>query len=225
MTKTEKKGNIEIEALKDVVVNIGGIEEEEEEWEPMGPTPMPGMADLRDWDYKLMNRYKPFYAPYCEMCCFCTFGKCDLTGGKKGACGLNMEAQQARFVTVACLIGCSAHTAHGRHMLNEILHIYGDREIDMGTSIDIEAPLTRLITGIKPKRLSDFIPVLDYVEEQIAQVMDSIHTGQEGSNIDYESKAFHVGMLDSLGKEVADIVQIVAFDMPKGDPDACFRKC
>ncbi|OYT63315.1 CO dehydrogenase/acetyl-CoA synthase complex subunit epsilon [Methanosarcinales archaeon ex4572_44] len=220
MTKTEKKGNIEIEALKDVVVNIGGIEEEEEEWEPMGPTPMPGMADLRDWDYKLMNRYKPFYAPYCEMCCFCTFGKCDLTGGKKGACGLNMEAQQARFVTVACLIGCSAHTAHGRHMLNEILHIYGDREIDMGTSIDIEAPLTRLITGIKPKRLSDFIPVLDYVEEQIAQVMDSIHTGQEGSNIDYESKAFHVGMLDSLGKEVADIVQIVAFDMPKGDPDA-----
>ncbi|NMG83547.1 MAG: CO dehydrogenase/acetyl-CoA synthase complex subunit epsilon [Methanosarcinales archaeon] len=211
---------IEIEALKNVVINIGGIEEEEEEWETMGPTPMPGIADLRNWDYKLLNRYKPFYAPYCEMCCFCTFGKCDLTGGKKGACGLGMAAQQARFVTIACLMGCSAHTAHGRHLLRNVLKIVGDREINMGTGINIEAPLTRLITGIKPGRLSDFIPVLEYLEEQIAQLMDSTHTGQEGSNLDYESKAYHAGMLDSLGKEVADIIQIVAFDLPKGDPDA-----
>ncbi|MDY6959590.1 MAG: CO dehydrogenase/acetyl-CoA synthase complex subunit alpha, partial [Halobacteriota archaeon] len=182
-----------------------------------GPHPKPGIAGLRDWDFKLMDRYKPFYAPYCEMCCFCTFGKCDLTGNKRGACGLRMDAQQARFVVIACLIGCSAHCGHARHMLHDMIEKFGrDYPIDMGEDVEIEAPLTRLIMGIKPKVIGDFEPVLDYIEEQVVQVTDSVHTGQEGSNLDYESKAFHVGMLDSLGKEVADIVQQVCFKYPIG---------
>ncbi|RLF09789.1 MAG: acetyl-CoA decarbonylase/synthase complex subunit alpha, partial [Thermoprotei archaeon] len=72
---------------KDLEVAIGRLAMEEE-WEPMGPTPMPNISTLRSWDMKLLNRYKPFYAPFCDLCCLCTFGKCDLTGDKRGACGL-----------------------------------------------------------------------------------------------------------------------------------------
>ena len=46
------------------------------------------------------------------------------------------------------------------------------------------------------------------------------HTGQEGYNLDFESKAFHAGMVDQVGMEVADIAQIAAFDFPKADPEA-----
>ena len=28
--------------------------------EPMGPTPMPSITALRDWDMKLLTKYKPF---------------------------------------------------------------------------------------------------------------------------------------------------------------------
>ena len=217
MEEEIKLGKLTLKDLEGLQIRIGEVVEEGDEWESMGPHPKPGIADLRNWDFKLMDRYKPFYAPYCEMCCFCTFGKCDLTGNKKGACGLRMDTQQARFVVIACLIGCSAHAGHARHMLHDLEERFGkDYPIDLGDSIEVEAPLTRLITGIKPKVLSDFEKVLDYVEEQITQVMDSTHTGQEGSALDYESKAFHVGMLDSLGKEVGDIIQQVCFKYPMG---------
>ena len=56
----------------------------EDNWEPVGHTPMPELPDLRNWDMRLMKTYKPFYAPMCDLCCFCTYGKCDLTGDKRG---------------------------------------------------------------------------------------------------------------------------------------------
>ena len=84
---------------------------------PLGPTPKPNITDLRSWDMKLLNRYEPFYAPLCDMCCLCTYGKCDLTAGKKGACGINIQAQQARNVLLACCIGSAAHSGHARHLL------------------------------------------------------------------------------------------------------------
>lgn len=217
-----RKGAIVIDELRNVVVKIGEIIEEEEEKVIMGPTPMPRIADLRNWDMLLLRRYKPFYAPYCDMCCLCTMGKCDLTGNKRGACGINLEAQTARIVTIACAIGVSAHCAHARHMLHDIEHMKGDLSeipVDLGPEIDVVAPLTELITGMRPKTLADFKRVLDYCEEQIVQVVDSVHTGQEGSYLDYESKAFHLGMIDALSKEVADIVQICAFGFPKGKED------
>jgi len=46
------------------------------------------------------------------------------------------------------------------------------------------------------------------------------HTGQEGDPIDFESKVFHVGMLDHVVMEVADIEQVATLGLPKGDPDA-----
>jgi acetyl-CoA decarbonylase/synthase complex subunit alpha len=43
--------------------------------------------------------------------------------------------------------------------------------------------------------------------------------GQEGSYLDYESKALHAGMLDHVGMEVADIAQIVGFNYPTSVAD------
>ncbi|MGQ9726846.1 MAG: CO dehydrogenase/acetyl-CoA synthase complex subunit alpha, partial [Candidatus Bathycorpusculaceae bacterium] len=76
--------------IKNLELSIGRIVEEK--WtEKMGPTPFPSLTALREWDMKLLQRYKPFYMPFCDVCCLCTFGKCDLTGNKRGACGINMS--------------------------------------------------------------------------------------------------------------------------------------
>ena len=125
MELLRKGGIFTIAGLENVQIRIGEIEEEEEEWEPLGPHPMPGIATLRDWDFKLLNRYKPFYAPFCDMCCLCTYGKCDLSGNKKGACGIRMDAQHGRIVLLACLVGCSAHCGHGRHLLHDLIKQFG----------------------------------------------------------------------------------------------------
>ncbi|MCW3137071.1 MAG: CO dehydrogenase/acetyl-CoA synthase complex subunit alpha [Methanophagales archaeon] len=220
-----KKGRIfTISDLQNVRISIGEIVEEEREWEPMGPTPMPSISTLRGWDFTLLNRYKPFYAPFCDMCCLCTYGKCDLSGNKKGACGIRMDAQHGRIVLLACLVGCSAHCGHGRHLLHDMIKKFGgDVPIDFGPEVDVEAPLTRLVCGIKPKTIRDYEKVFDYIEEQIVQLADALHTGQEGSYMDFESKALHMGMLDSLSKEAADIIQIACYGMPTsyegGGPD------
>jgi len=99
----------------------------------------------------------------------------------------------------------------------------GDVPIDFGPEVDVEAPLTRLVCGIKPKTIRDYEKVFDYIEEQIVQLADALHTGQEGSYMDFESKALHMGMLDSLSKEAADIIQIACYGMPTsyegGGPD------
>ncbi len=220
MSEKEEETKTELPdmGLGNIQINIGDLIEDWEEEE--GPTPFPSLESLREWDLKLLKRYKPFYMPACDMCCLCTMGKCDLHG-KKGACGIKADAQQGRIVLIACCIGTAAHLAHGRHLLNVLLERKGaNTKIDMGGQIAIEAPLTRLITGIKPQRLGDFRKVLDYCEEQVLHALSATHTGQEGDALDFNSKAFHVSMIDNLAKEVADIIQIIGFDMPKGDSEA-----
>jgi acetyl-CoA decarbonylase/synthase complex subunit alpha len=205
---------------RDLEVIIGGIEVPEV-WEPLGPTPMPKISTLRSWDFKLLDRYKPFYMPFCDQCCLCTYGKCDLTRGKRGSCGIDMSTQQGRIVTLACAIGASTHTSHARHMLERLIEKFGaDTPINLGSGVNVEMPNTRLVVGIKPKTLGDLSRVLSYVEEQIVQTLSTTHTGQEASYLDYESKALHLGMLDHVAMEVADVAQIVAFNFPKGDPNA-----
>ncbi|MGW8289510.1 MAG: 4Fe-4S dicluster domain-containing protein, partial [Candidatus Bathyarchaeia archaeon] len=61
---------------------------------------------------------------------------------------------------------------------------------------------------------------MEYAEEQITQAVAVAHTGQEGNNLDFESKAFHVGMIDHVGMEVGDIVQTSTLGFPKADPEA-----
>lgn len=186
--------------------------------ESAGPTVKPNVTDLREWDMKLLERYAPFYAPFCDMCCLCTYGKCDLTAGKKGACGIDIEAQQARFVLLACCIGSAAHSGHARHLLEYLIKQKGDDfPIDLGMNIDIEAPIMRVIMGKQPKTLGDLKEALDYLEEQMVHLLSACHTGQEGKSIDFESKALHAGLMDNLGKEIGDLAQIVALNLPKGE--------
>ncbi len=206
--------------IKGLELLIGKIVEEE--WdEIVGPTPYPSITDLRTWDHRLLQRYEPFYSPLCDMCCLCTFGKCDLTKGKKGSCGIDIRSQQGKIVLIACLMGAACHATHARHIVNYLIEKKGrDYPIHLGEEIELEAPLIRLVAGIKPKKLGDLEEVLDYIERQITHLLSATATGQEESYIDFESKALHAGMVDNVALEVADIAQISALRFPKGDPDA-----
>jgi len=216
-----KELKTDIGVIKDLELSIGRIIEEEWE-EPMGPTPYPSITALREWDHKLLQRYKPFYMPFCDVCCLCTFGKCDLTGDKRGACGLNMAAQQSRIVLLACCIGAATHIGHARHLVEHLIDKFGrDCPIDVGgLNVEVEAPVTRLVCGIKPKKLEDLEDALDYCENQVTHLLSATHTGQEGSNIDFESKVLHAGMVDQVGMEIADMAQISAYGFPKGEAEA-----
>ncbi|MFX1254242.1 MAG: CO dehydrogenase/acetyl-CoA synthase complex subunit alpha [Promethearchaeota archaeon] len=207
-----------IEGLK---ITVGRVIAEELE-EPEGPTPFPRITDLRDWDMTLMSRFDPFYAPACTLCCLCTYGKCDLSDGKQGACGLDLMAQTARIVMIACAIGAACHTAHGEHLVAELIEKYGpDTPIYLGPGIDVEAPHARLVTGLKVNTLRDLQDVLDYCNREIVSVLATAHTGQEGSHFDFESKSLHVSMIDHVALELADIAQIAAIaNFPKADPNA-----
>ncbi|MEJ2242023.1 MAG: CO dehydrogenase/acetyl-CoA synthase complex subunit alpha [Candidatus Bathyarchaeota archaeon] len=216
-----KELKTDVALVKDLEFSVGKIVDDSWE-EPMGPTPFPSMTDLRDWDMKLLQRYKPFYLPFCDVCCLCTFGKCDLSGDKRGACGLNMAAQQSRIVLLACSIGAATHIAHSRHLVHHLIEKHGaDFLLDQGgLNIDVEAPVTRLVCGIKVKTLKDMEEALDWAEEQVTHCLSATHTGQEGSNLDFESKAFHAGMADQVGMEIADLAQISVYGFPKADPEA-----
>lgn len=185
------------------------------QWEPIGHTPMPEIPDLRNWDMKLLQTYKPWYAPFCDLCCFCTYGKCDLTEDRRGGCGIDIATQQARFVLLACLMGCSAHASHAGHILDVLIEKHGpDKKINLGTSVELEAPNIRTVLGLKPETLGDLKIAIEYVYKEITHLLDSTAMGQEGSCLDYESKSLHAGMLDHVGMEVGDIAQIVGFNYP-----------
>jgi len=208
-----------IAEVKNLDISIGYVVEEWEE--PPGPTPFPSIATLRKWDHILLNRYEPLYLPYCDLCCLCTYGRCDLSRGKRGSCGLNLSEQQSRLVTLVCAIGSSTHTSHARELLDKLIQRFGeDMPIDLGGEVYVEMPITRLVTGVKPRTLRDLKIVLEYVERQIVQTLASVHTGQEGNWIDYESKVLHLGMLDHVALEIADVAQIVALGFPKADPES-----
>ncbi|MCS7110816.1 MAG: CO dehydrogenase/acetyl-CoA synthase complex subunit alpha [Ignisphaera sp.] len=205
--------------VKGLDVSIGYIVEEWEE--PAGPTPFPSISTLRRWDHTLLRRYRPLYLPYCDLCCLCTYGRCDLSRDRRGSCGINLSEQQSRLVTLVCAIGASTHTSHARELLDKLIARYGeDTPIDLGGEVYVEMPITRLVTGVKPRTLRDLKIVMEYVERQIVQTLASVHTGQEGNWIDYESKVLHLGMLDHVALELADITQVVALGMPKADPNA-----
>jgi len=189
-------------------------------WEPVGHTPMPELPDLRNWDMRLLKTYKPWYAPFCDLCCFCTYGKCDLTAGKRGACGIDIATQQGRIVLLACCMGLSAHAGHARHIIDYLIEKYGeDYKIDLGDNVVVEAPNIRTVLGLRPETLADLRKAIEYVERELLHLVSSLHTGQEGSSIDYESKALHAGMLDHVAMEAADIAQIIGFKYPTSIAD------
>ena len=199
---------------------INNIIRSDDKWEPVGPTPMPMLTELRNWDFRLLDTYEPFYAPFCDLCCLCTYGKCDLTGDKKGACGIDIASQQARWILICSLMGTAAHGAHGRHIIDYLIEKYGeDREIDLGSQVNVEAPIIRTVMGLKPKTLGDLRKAIEYVEREMIHLVSSTHMGQEGNYRDFESKAFHAGMLDHVALEAADIAQIVGYGLPTSVAD------
>jgi len=219
MVKTE--GSFAVEDMLNVQINIGAVVKEEDEWDqPMGPFPKPQIATLRDWDFKIMNRYRIFYSPADDTCTLCTYGPCDLTGNKRGACGIDQEGACGKIVLIACLMGCCAHFAHGIHLYHWVLDRFGDMKFDMGDEILVDSPIYQTVMGKKPKTLKDFGEGISYIEENVANLLAATHTGQEGHYTDFESKALHTGMLDDLGMEISDLLQIVAYDMPRGDKNA-----
>jgi len=204
----KKKKNLREETVNEII-------RAEDNWEPVGHTPMPELPDLRNWDMRLLKTYKPFYAPMCDLCCFCTYGKCDLTGDKRGACGIDISTQQARIVLLACCMGMSAHGGHARHVLHYLIEKHGrDYKINLGDQIVVEAPHIRTVLGLKPETLGDLEKAIEYVESQLIHAISALHTGQEGSALDYESKALHISMLDHVAMEVGDIAEIVGFGYP-----------
>ncbi|MHA1728554.1 MAG: CO dehydrogenase/acetyl-CoA synthase complex subunit alpha [Promethearchaeota archaeon] len=207
--------------IKGFEMSIGKlVSGDETEWEPMGPTPKPCIAELRPWFLRLMERYPPFYMPINDICELCTYGKCNLSRGRHGACGIDLNGACAKIVTAACCIGASCHSAHGDHLMHWLMEKYGDYPIDFGGEIDVEMPITRMITGIKPQKLSDLNEAMAWAQHQITHVLASCHTGQEGAYIDYEVKSFAAGLADGVGMEISDAVQIAAYGFPKGDSDA-----
>jgi len=199
---------------------IKSIIRAEDTWEPVGPTPMPTLADLRNWDFRILDTYEPFYAPFCDLCCLCTFGKCDLTGGKRGACGIDIASQQARWILICSLMGTAAHGAHGRHIIEHLIEKYGeDKKIDLGSQVNVEAPIIRTVMGLKPETLGDLRKAIEYVEREMIHLVSATHMGQEGDYRDFESKAFHAGMLDHVALEAADIAQIVGYGLPTSVAD------
>ncbi|MFX1427677.1 MAG: CO dehydrogenase/acetyl-CoA synthase complex subunit alpha [Promethearchaeota archaeon] len=225
----EKHGaKLKIDEYKGTLGTIKGFElttgrisyGDETEWEPMGPHPMPHIPTLRNWFFTLMDRYKPTYMPICDMCCLCTYGKCNLSKGRTGACGINMETQNARIVEIACCIGAACHSAHGDHLLHWLKEKYGNVPLNFGNNIAVEMPLTRLIIGMKPETLEDLETAMEWVHYTLTQLLAAGHTGQESSHLDYEAKSFLAGLADSVGMEVSDAIQIAAYGMPVGDPEA-----
>jgi acetyl-CoA decarbonylase/synthase complex subunit alpha len=133
-----------------------------------------------------------------------------------------MPAQQSRTVLIAACIGAATHTAHSRELLTYLIGRFGrDSPINVGdVGVEVEAPVIRLVCGIKPETIGDLEAALDYCENQITQLLAVTHTGQEGNNLDFESKVFHAGMIDHVGMEVADIAQISTLGFPKADPES-----
>ncbi|MEA3254426.1 MAG: CO dehydrogenase/acetyl-CoA synthase complex subunit alpha [Candidatus Altiarchaeota archaeon] len=180
---------------------------------------MPGISDLRDWDRILLSRYNPQYTAICDKCSLCTLGPCDLSRGRRGACGMDLVTQQSRFALLLGILGASTHTAHAREMVDRVIEKFGRyTKIDMGGDIDVDLPLFRLIMGKKPRNVRSLLPGLEYIERELNSLVSSLSFGQESSNMDFESKLLHSGMLDSLGMEIADVAQISALGFPKADP-------
>lgn len=84
-----------------------------------------------------------------------------------------MEAQQSRIVLLAACIGAATHISHGRHLVNHLIETHGrNTPINVGgTNVDVEAPMIRLVCGIKPKTLADLETVLDYLETQVTELL------------------------------------------------------
>jgi len=180
----------------------------------------PGIADMRQWDMTLLERYPPRYHPVNRACSLCALGPCDLNKGRRGACGQELETFLAREALLTAVTGAAAHAAHAVDIVERLLSEHGpDLALDLGEWIDLKMPIARIVTGVRPRRLGDLIPVMDYINGQIVRLLSSAHFGGESSYLDLESKTLHAGTMDILAMEIADAAQISGCCFPRGDPE------
>ncbi|GAB4407221.1 MAG: CO dehydrogenase/acetyl-CoA synthase complex subunit alpha [Thermodesulfovibrionales bacterium] len=179
-----------------------------------------GAADMRKWDMTLFERYPPRYHPVNHACCLCALGPCDLNKGRRGACGQEQETFLSREALLIAVTGAAAHAAHARDIVERLLSEHGpDLALDLGEWVDLMMPIARIVTGVKPRRLGDLIPIMDYINGQIVRLLSAAHFGGESSFLDLESKTLHAGTMDILAMEIADVAQISGYGFPKGEQE------
>lgn len=172
---------------------------------------------LRRWDKLLLSRYPPFYETLPQTCGMCALGRCDFTKLKKGKCGITPQAQASRETLLFILQGLSAHLTTARKIVNRATEILTpDKLIDVGE--EIEAPLTRIICNLAPKKLMHLDMALTYIERECLRLFSATHFGGETSSSELESMVMHAGMLDIATIEIADIAQTILYSLPKGNP-------
>src|SRR3989338_5026094 len=138
-----------------------------------------------------------------------------------GKCGIDETGFKARAALLDAVIGASGHISHAARLLEDLIIKFGeDCPVGAGLPTNIPTPITTLITGCKPKNLGELKEILAYTERQLVHLLSSINFGTEASPEDFVSKMFHTGMLDNLAMEIADIAQISAMNMPKGESDS-----
>lgn len=189
-------------------------------WEPVGHTPLPGMLELRNWDRRLLQTWKPLYVPVTDKCSLCTYGECNLSGGGRGACGMDAPAMQARLTLRTCCAGLAGTLAGARRVIDYLVEVKGrEMPLDLGDKISIEAPHIRTVLGLKPDKLGDLERILCYIEDQLALLEASCNTGFETTVLDLESRAMHTSMLAHTVMEAADLAAICGFGFPSSRAD------
>src|SRR3990170_2777799 len=174
-------------------------------------SPFPDIFSFRRWDFILLERYKPLFRKPDKTCHLCGLGPC----------GIDETGFKARAALLDAVIGASGHISHAARLLEDLIIKFGeDCPVGAGLPTNIPTPITTLITGCKPKNLGELKEILAYTERQLVHLLSSINFGTEASPEDFVSKMLHTGMLDNLAMELADVAQISAMNMPKGESDS-----
>lgn len=184
-------------------------------------TPFPDIFSFRKWDFKLLERYKPFFMKSDKACHLCGLGHCRPSHDNPGKCGIDETGFKARAILLDAVIGASGHTSHTARLLDDLIKKYGKGcPVSAGLPTSIQTPITTLITGCKPVNIGEMKDIIVYIEGQLTHLLSSINFGTEASHDDFVSKMLHAGMLDNLAMEIADIAQISAMNMPKGESNS-----
>ncbi|MEK7828568.1 MAG: hypothetical protein AAB256_02160, partial [Deltaproteobacteria bacterium] len=183
--------------------------------------PYPDIFSFRKWDFTLLERYKPVFMKSDKTCHLCGLGPCKPSHDNPGKCGIDETGFKARAILLDAVIGASGHTSHTARLLEDLIKRFGkDCPVSAGLPTNIPTPITTLITGRKPENIGEMKDIIAYIEGQLTHLLSSINFGTEASHEDFVSKMLHAGMLDNLAMEIADIAQISAMNMPKGESNS-----
>lgn len=165
----------------------------------------PNVTALRNWDANLLRKFKPKYYSAIPQCQYCTFGPCDLSKNRMGACGMRLNIQMAREALVTVIVGASSYSARAME-LNDALIKEREYFAELNLS-EYQTTLINLLCGYEPKTIGDLKKALKYINEQIVHLISATHMGQEASDFDLNSKAFHGGMMCLLAMEIYEILR------------------